>query len=123
MKIDLHLHTQKIKKSESEDRDITPERFKNELINANVGIAAITNHHFFDENQYKKMIDNENYILLPGVELDVSIKEKDYEKTIHANVIAHPKNIKILKEILDRIKNNQNPIKYEDFCNEFNKEK
>lgn len=120
MKIDLHIHTKKISKGDPETRNIISiENFKDNLINSGVKIAAITNHGIFDEEQFNNLKD-ENYILLPGVELNVKIGDKK----VHANVISPLEGIKEFKILLDEISNSsENPIKYNDFIFKFNKEK
>lgn len=120
MKIDLHIHTKKISKGDPETRNIISiENFKDNLINSGVKIAAITNHGIFDEEQFNDLKD-ENYILLPGVELNVKIGDKK----VHANVISPLEEINELKTLLNEINNSSgNPIKYSDFISKFNKKK
>lgn len=116
MKIDLHIHTKKVLKDEPESIEITSENFKKQMQDANIRIAAITNHRIFDLEQYNQM-KSEDYILLPGVELEV---EKN-GKTMHANVIAPPEEANILSNILESHSNDK--WSYEEFIRTFNKEK
>ena len=75
-KIDLHIHSIKTKKDTS-NRDISSEKFVEIMNSSNVGIAAITNHNYFDNTQYSE-IQNilrekriSDLIVLPGLEVDV----------------------------------------------------
>jgi len=75
MKIDLHIHTKTSSKSEKSTRNINDEnKFKQIMRDANIQIAAITNHNEFDIDQYKKFKCKENsFLLLPGIEYDVEV--------------------------------------------------
>ncbi len=75
-KIDLHFHTAGHKQGE-EGRKFDLLELSQEFKNANIEIAAITNHDYFDEdnfNVFKQYIDK-NTMLLRGVELDVLYEE------------------------------------------------
>jgi len=115
MRIDLHIHTKKNNKGESNKINIDSEKFKKKLKDAGVGIAAITNHYKFDKEQYYEFCDSD-FLLLPGVELDILIENK----RVQANVIASPNDIDMFCEILNEIDNEKAPIKYEDFIKKFN---
>lgn len=80
MKIDLHLHTKTIddkNSGEPKTRNIEDyNEFIEKLHNANIGIAAITNHNFFDKEYFIKVHEkiissNKDILILPGVELDI----------------------------------------------------
>lgn len=88
-KIDLHLHTHKIAQGESKKRNISPNSLKNKLKNSNIGIAAITNHNFFDKNHFINSQDK-NFLLLPGMEIDF-LDNEDQRKQF--NIIFSNKNI------------------------------
>ena len=45
LKIDLHCHTKQIKSGDGEGRNVTPELFREKVMNADVKIVAITNHN------------------------------------------------------------------------------
>ena len=70
MKIDLHCHTLKCKKGDSENRTVSKDFFINQVRNANVEIVAITNHNTFSYEQYISF-KNQDFMLWPGIELDV----------------------------------------------------
>ncbi|MGL5591009.1 MAG: hypothetical protein ACRDCH_03005, partial [Metamycoplasmataceae bacterium] len=118
MKIDLHLHTKKNSTGESEGVIIDAKNFKQKLQDLDVRLAAITNHYYFDKKQYYEFCD-ENYTLLPGVELDISVKGK----RVQANVIACPEAAEELSILLQDMDNKISPIEYKDFVKKFNKEK
>ena len=56
-RIDLHCHTKQIKSGDGEKRNVTPEVFREKIMNAEVGIVAITNHNAFDYEQLLHMVD------------------------------------------------------------------
>lgn len=73
MKIDFHCHTKAIKSGEKVTRNINASDFKKTINSANVKMVAITNHNYFNKEEFsdfKKEI-NGDFILLPGIELDV----------------------------------------------------
>lgn len=90
MKIDIHTHTRKIKTGDSENRDISPEKFDEIIRLTNVRIVAITNHNFFDLNQFSQIdLKVRNYCQIwPGVELDIF---EDGRKA-HLIIIVSPQN-------------------------------
>jgi predicted ATPase len=90
MKIDIHVHTKKIKQGDSEHRNIEVDKFAEIIKATDVKILAITNHNHFDLNQYvqfKKSVD-EVCQVWAGVELDVI---EDNRKA-HLIVIVNPNN-------------------------------
>lgn len=73
MKIDLHCHTKQIKYGDGEGRNVTPELFREKVMNADVKIVAITNHNAFDYEQYVILRDTvEDFCAVwSGVEIDI----------------------------------------------------
>jgi len=57
MKIDIHIHTKKIKSGDSGSREIDPKTFCDTILNTDVRICAITNHNYFDKAQYDSIVD------------------------------------------------------------------
>jgi predicted ATPase len=89
MKIDIHVHTKKIKTGDTETRNVTPEKF-NEIIRlTDVRILAITNHNHFDLTQYLEISEQVKDVcqIWPGIELDII----ENGKRAHLLVIANPK--------------------------------
>ncbi|GMO15647.1 MAG: hypothetical protein Ta2E_06650 [Mycoplasmoidaceae bacterium] len=87
MKIDLHCHTKKIKNGEPETRQIiSVESFKKSITECEVKFVAITNHNHFDLKQFK-LLKDDNYILLPGIELD--IKQTNSKNNAHIIIVGH----------------------------------
>jgi energy-coupling factor transporter ATP-binding protein EcfA2 len=89
VKIDIHIHTKKIKSGDSELREIKPLSFCEIIKKTDVKICAITNHNYFDKKQYDEIVSqSEDYFQTwPGVELDI------YENGDrgHLIVIVNPK--------------------------------
>lgn len=103
MKIDIHVHTKKIKNGDAETRNISPSKFNQIIRNTDVKILAITNHNHFDLLQYQEMksLTEDVCQIWPGIELDIF----ENTKRAHLLVIANPKNVEAFdnkcKEILD----------------------
>jgi predicted metal-dependent phosphoesterase TrpH len=57
MKIDIHVHTRKVKSGDAPTRNIEKERFVEILSETEVNILAITNHNHFDSIQYEEFRD------------------------------------------------------------------
>lgn len=91
MKIDLHCHTKQIKSGDGEGRNVSPELFREKIINANVKIVAITNHNAFDYGQYTVLRDTvaDFCTVWPGVEIDILGSNN---KKYHLIVVANPEN-------------------------------
>jgi len=90
MKIDIHVHTKKIKSGDAVTRKIEKDRFVEIIRDTDVKILTITNHNHFDLNQYEEFRDgvSTNCQIWPGVELDILEKGK----RAHLIVICNPKN-------------------------------
>ena len=52
MKIDIHVHTKKVKQGDSVHRNVDCVTFTETIRNTDVSILAITNHNHFDFAQY-----------------------------------------------------------------------
>ena len=100
LKIDLHCHTKKIKSGDGDGRNVTPELFREKIIDANVKIVAITNHNTFDYEQYEVLRQKVIGIcsVWPGVEIDI---KGSNDKRFHLIVVANPDNV---KDFADRVK-------------------
>lgn len=115
MKIDLHLHTKRIKSGDSPKRNITPEKFVKTLKENEVVVSAITNHNHFDMDEYNEVINQDpELVVFPGIELDV----KNNENHHHIIVICNPNIRKEFKNIFDGNPNrdyDSHYLEYEDF--------
>ena len=101
MRIDLHCHTKKTKRGDSDTRNVTIELFKEKILNSNVKIVGITNHNLFDIIQYNELKDSVIGFsqVWPGVELDIKYKE-----TIgHLIVIYNPNKISEFESIISEL--------------------
>ena len=121
MKIDLHIHTKKISQGDPETREIKERSvFINALKDNNVGIAAITNHYKFDIEHYEWLKSDKDFILLPGIELDVDYKGNRRQ----INVIVPPNDALYLFKISKKLKNSKNNLlSFEKLLQYFDKEK
>ncbi len=101
MKIDIHIHTKKVKSGDSESREIEPIDFCETILKTDVKICAITNHNHFDKNQYDSIVDlsESSFQTWPGVELDVI----ENNKRGHLIVIVNPKNAEKFNNILNSL--------------------
>ena len=108
MKIDLHCHTKKTKSGDSESRNVDPITFSNVLSNNGISIVAITNHNYFDLNEYNSFKDSakQNGIQVwPGVELDVNIGGE----CGHLLVISNPDSVTSFCSDINDLINKQHP--------------
>ena len=106
MKIDVHVHTKKIKIGDAETRNVLPSKF-NEIIRlTDVNILAITNHNHFDINQFNEINNLVKDVcqIWPGIELDVL----ENNKRAHLLVIANPKDVVDFSEKCQSILNDAN---------------
>ncbi len=107
MKIDIHVHTRKIKTGDAPTRNIEMERFVDIIKNTNVKILAITNHNHFDLKQFEEFRDgvSNHCQIWPGIELDVL----ENGKKSHLIVICNPKNYKKFSVVVNEILKDNNP--------------
>ena len=107
MKIDIHVHTKKVKSGDSDSRAIEPKDFCDTISKTDVKICAITNHNHFEKNQYDAIVDlsESSFQIWPGVELDVI----ENNKRGHLIVIVNPKNVQIFYELLNEITTGKSP--------------
>lgn len=92
MKIDLHCHTKATKSGDSLKRNISSTEFKNKVNSVDVKIIGITNHNYFDYKQYQEFVDivNDEFMIWPGVELDVKGIVNDRG---HVLIVVNPNNV------------------------------
>ena len=89
--IDLHCHTMQTKAGDGKKRNVTKDKFVSSLVKSNVSVVAITNHNYFDKDQYLDFKNNDADILvLPGIELDVTRLNNDVG---HCVMVSNPNNI------------------------------
>lgn len=107
MKIDIHVHTKKVKSGDAPTRNIAKEQFVEILRDTNVKILAITNHNHFDLKQYEEFRDGvvSHCQIWPGIELDVF----ENGKRSHLIVICNPKNYKDFDKAVNEIMDGENP--------------
>ncbi|OPC67331.1 hypothetical protein DSC47_01165 [Elizabethkingia miricola] len=107
MKIDIHVHTKKIKSGDAATRKIEKDRFIEIIRDTDVKILAITNHNHFDLNQYEEFRDgvSANCQIWPGIELDILEKGK----RAHLIVICNPKNYIQFDKNVQEILADKNP--------------
>lgn len=107
MKIDLHCHTKQIKSGDGPGRNVTKKMFCQKIIDADVKIAAITNHNSFDKEQFCdfKNAVSPNCQLWPGVEIDI----QQYNRPRwHLIVIANPENVDIFSDSVNELFSGEN---------------
>lgn len=124
MKIDLHIHTKKVLSSETKEIEINADCFKEKMKDNNIQIAAITNHNYFDKEQFNSFKDD-SYLLLPGIEYDVLIKdENENSKRRQMNIIFNNDKIEEFHSKIVEIGNvsSGKPIDIEKIIKEFDSE-
>ena len=55
MKIDIHVHTKKVKTGDADTRNIAIDKFGDIIRSTDVRILAITNHNHFDLLQFESL--------------------------------------------------------------------
>ena len=111
MKIDLHCHTLNCKSGDGSKREPTVDLFREKVELAEVKILAITNHNYFDLEQYKLLKNAVSDIcdVWPGIELDV----KESSQNIgHVLVIVNPSKLDEFYSIVMENINKSNPEKF-----------
>ena len=100
MKIDLHCHTKKTKKSDGVNRNVDVDTFSNYMKDLDIKIVAITNHNLFDKKQYEEFSESvKDYTMVwPGIELDIN---QQPEKNGHMIVICDPNQYEQFSEIIN----------------------
>lgn len=106
MKIDIHVHTKKVKTGDAESRNITAERFNEIIRSTEVRILAVTNHNHFDFEQYTQISKSVADVcqIWPGIELDIL----ENSKRAHLLVIANPKHAEAFNDRCEKIMQGQN---------------
>ena len=106
MKIDLHCHTEKVKRGDSPRRNVDAPTFCQAVENAGVEIVAITNHNVFDLAQYEEFSTATIGVcdVWPGVELDM---RGDHEW--HLLVICNPSQAKDFSKSVVELVGNDGP--------------
>lgn len=101
MKIDLHCHTKKTKKSDGINRNVDVVTFSKYMKDLDIKIVAITNHNLFDKKQYEEFAESvKDYTMVwPGIELDIN---QQPEKNGHMIVICDPNQYKEFDEIINK---------------------
>jgi predicted ATPase len=91
MKIDIHVHTRKVKSGDADTRNIEAEKFGEIIKNTDVKILAITNHNHFDHKQYAEFekVAFGSCQIWPGIELDVL----ENGKRAHLIVVVSPRKV------------------------------
>ena len=111
MRIDLHTHTQNLKKGDGPGRVISPKDYVRTMLKEGIGIASITNHNKFDLEEFNEVSRQDGgLIMFPGIELDVKIGDKRRQVII----IANPS----VKDAFSEVYNDPNRD-YEKYCIEY----
>lgn len=117
MRIDLHCHTIKAKSGDT-GRDINASDLAETLSEAQVGIAAITNHNLFDLRKYEECVSaakSKDIAIWPGIEFDVRGKSNAVG---HVIVIADPTYASAFSAVCDSLVGDVAP---DDFVLEWDK--
>ncbi len=109
MKIDLHCHTLNTKTGDGDKRNVDFKLFENKTRAAGVEIIAITNHNFFDYDQYVEFKEVKHAQVWPGIELDVV---GDSSKS-HCVVVVNPDDVDKFNNICKSNIMNNNPNDFE----------
>lgn len=112
MKVDLHCHTKRILPSDGDGRNVTVSQFAQQIADAEIGIAAITNHNHFDKEQYVQLRNAvQDYCQVwPGVELTM----QGEPNTWHLIVVCNPRQLDEFDNTLNAklLKSNPNQVSF-----------
>ena len=101
MKIDIHVHTKKVKSGDAPTRHVEVDDFQQIMRSTDVKILAITNHNHFDSDQYRVLRDSVtgHTEVWPGIELDIM----ENGKRSHLLVIVNPAKVEEFGEITKKL--------------------
>lgn len=107
MKIDIHAHTKKCKSGDATTREISPDGLREAILPTEVRIIAITNHNYFNLEQYTKIITilKSEVQVWPGIELDIH----DNNSRGHLLVIVSPTLAEKFSEVVDSLVTGSTP--------------
>lgn len=107
MRIDLHIHTQKVKTGDPETRNITVDNFLEKT--REVDICSITNHNKFDIGEYNDILEKkeEHKLVWPGVELDIECNKE----STHMILVTDPSKAQDLNNYISSIVSDVNSFK------------
>lgn len=124
-KWDLHLHTPS--SYDYQNSSVTNEDIVNKLIDNNIALAVITDHHYIDVERFfeLKNIAQENVVFLPGIELRTELGGSesvhittvfpDFKEKSELKDLWNKLNVKL--ELMDQIKEKGNDCVYVNFEN------
>jgi len=107
MKIDIHVHTKKVKSGDAPTRSIDSTRFGDIIRATDVRVLAVTNHNHFDHEQYLGLRESVEGVcqVWPGVELDIM----EDGKRAHVLVIVSPTNVDAFSDVVKSLLGSTNP--------------
>lgn len=107
MKIDLHCHTKRVLPSDGSGRNVTASVFAQQIADAEIGIAAITNHNYFNKEQYVDLRDAvKDYCQVwPGVELTMESETNIW----HLIIVCNPNQLDEFDDALNNKLLTSNP--------------
>lgn len=124
-KWDLHLHTPS--SYDYQNGSVTNEDIVNKLVENNIALAVITDHHYIDVERFfeLKNIAQENVLFLPGIELrtelggsesvHITVVFPNFEEKSELEDLWNKLNVKL--ELSDQIKEKGNDCVYVNFEN------
>ncbi len=101
-KFDLHIHTKQ--SIQDSPFDFSMDKLKEYVEKLNIDCIAITNHNFFDLNQFNTISENLNIVIFPGIEINI---EKGHLLLISDNIELDDFELKCSK-VNDRISKKTN---------------
>jgi hypothetical protein len=110
LRVDLHIHTDKSKDTKDNDYKgvFSIDTLKSNLIKAEVGIFSLTDHNIINIDAYEEYYKNKNDedpLLLLGVELDIELDNKGTKKRYHSLLVFNHSDIESVKKISESLEN------------------
>jgi len=110
LKIDLHIHTDRSRLTKENDYkgSFTVSSAKSKLIENNVKIFSFTDHNIINLDAYEEYYCDytpTDPLLLLGIELDISVKRNQKQRTYHTLIIFNCCEIDLIKKISEKLEN------------------
>ena len=117
MRVDLHCHTKKTKQGDPLTRNVDAKTFSNVLNTAGVSIVAITNHNYFNKEEYNSFAEEAKQFVIqvwPGVEFDMNVDGEEG----HILIISDPNNVEEFDKTINSLIDGERP---DDFVIDYKK--
>ncbi|MDA3940930.1 MAG: hypothetical protein PF693_16725 [Spirochaetia bacterium] len=109
LRVDLHIHTDKSKKTKNNDYkgSFSVDKLKEKLNENDVAVISLTDHNIMNvdayEEYYNSYDENNDPLLLPGVELDLEVVHNGETKRYHTLLVFRESTAEKVNEISTKL--------------------